>query len=258
MKILFFGDIVGRPGRTATKAYLENHETDMYDLIIANGENAAGGNGLTRQVAEQLYSLGIDCLTLGNHTWDKKEIFSFISNEKRLVRPANYPPGAPGKGYTILNSRNNDKIAVVNLTGRVFLSNLECPFRVAESLIKEIKQITNKIIVDFHAEATSEKIALGWFLDGKVSAVLGTHTHVQTNDFRVLPKGTAYITDVGMTGPRNSVLGVKPELIIQKFVTQMPVKFEVADGAMQVNAAIIELDDEGKANNITPINESFE
>jgi len=258
VKILFFGDIVGRPGRAAAKTFLTNHVIDEYDLIIANGENAAGGNGLTLQVAEELYGFGIDCITLGNHAWDKKEIVTFLGNEKRLVRPANYPPGTPGNGYTILNSRHDDKVAVLNLMGRVFLANLDCPFRVAEHVIKEIKQVTNKIIVDFHAEVTSEKIALGWFLDGQVSAVLGTHTHVQTNDYRVLPKGTAYITDVGMTGPRNSVLGVKPELAIQKFLTQMPVRFEVANGATQVNAMVLELDEHGKAKSITAINEIFE
>lgn len=258
VKILFFGDIVGRPGRLATKNFLQRHSPDDYDLIIANGENAAGGNGITREIAEELYSLGIDCITLGNHTWDKKEILSFISKEKRIIRPANYPSGTPGKGYTILLTRNNEKVAVINLLGRVYLSSLECPFRVADELIKEIEPITNKILVDFHGEATSEKIALGWFLDGRVSTVLGTHTHVQTNDFRILPKKTAYITDVGMTGPRDSVLGVKSDLVIQKFLTQMPVKFEVAKGTMQINAVVIHLDDEGKAINITAINEYLE
>lgn len=258
MRILFFGDVVGRPGRKAVRHFLTHHEPDKYDLIIANGENSAGGNGITRRIAEELYSLGIDCITLGNHTWDKKEITSFIGNERRIVRPANYPPGTPGKGYTILTGQNDEKIAVLNLTGRIFLSNLDCPFRMAEQLTKEIRQVTNKIIVDFHAEATSEKIALGWFMDGKVSAVLGTHTHVQTNDYRILPKGTGFITDVGMTGPRDSVLGVKPELIVEKFLTQMPVKFEVASGVAQVNAVELELDKDGKAKEMIAINEIFE
>jgi metallophosphoesterase (TIGR00282 family) len=258
VKILFFGDVVGRPGRQAIRDFLQRQKLNDYDLIIANGENSAGGNGITRPIAEELYSLGIDCITLGNHTWDKKEILSFINTERRIVRPANYPPGTPGKGYTILHGRNGGKIAVVNLTGRIFLSNLDCPFRTAEQLTNDIKKVTNQIIVDFHAEATSEKIALGWFMDGKVSAVLGTHTHVQTNDYRVLPKGTAFITDVGMTGPRDSVLGVKPKLIIQRFLTQMPVKFEVAHGVIQINAVMLELDKDGKAKEIKVINEFLE
>lgn len=254
MKILFIGDVVGEPGRQVTKNFLKKfipeHEPD---LVIANGENAAGGNGLTREVANELFNSGINALSLGNHTWDKKEIINFIDDEERIVRPANYPPGTPGKGYVILETKNGKKVGLLNLLGRVFLSDLDCPFRVGESLINEIKAITDYIIVDFHAEATSEKMALGWFLDGKVSAVIGTHTHIQTNDCRILPKGTAYITDVGMTGPKDSILGIKPDAVIKKFLTQMPVRFEVASGAMQVNGVFLELLANGKAKTIEPI-----
>ena len=256
VRILFFGDIVGRSGRLAVKIYLDEQDLDQYDLIIANGENTAGGKGITRDIAEELYALGIDVITMGNHVWDKKDILRFINDEKRLIRPANYPSGTPGKGFTILQSKHDEKIAVINLAGRVFMSNLDYPFRTAELLVKEIKQVTNNIIIDFHGEATSEKLALGWFMAGKVSAIFGTHTHVQTNDARILPGGTAYITDVGMTGPKDSILGVKSDLVLQKFLTQMPVKFEVANGgAAQVNGVVLELDDEGKAISISLIND---
>ncbi|MDS1029043.1 TIGR00282 family metallophosphoesterase [Bacillota bacterium LX-D] len=254
MKILVLGDIVGKPGRQAVKHFIKNFlQVNEIDLIIANGENAAGGNGITKDTAVELFNSGINVLTMGNHVWDKKEAIKLIDSEYRIVRPANYPPGTPGKGYTVVKTKTGDKVAVLNLSGRVFLSNLDCPFRLGEQLIKEIKQVTNKIIIDFHAEATSEKIAFAWFMDGKVSAIYGTHTHVPTNDFRILPKGTAYITDLGMSGPRDSVLGVKTELAIQKFITQMPVRFEVANGPVQVNGIILELMDDGKASKIEPV-----
>lgn len=251
MRILMIGDIVGRPGRNAVKEQLQTIRQELnLDMIVANGENAAGGNGITPELARELFAFGIDVMTMGNHVWDKKDIISYIDKENRILRPANYPPGTPGKGLGIFNIKGIN-VAVINLSGRVYLPPLDCPFRMADKLIKEAAGQAKIILVDFHAEATSEKIAMGWYLDGRVSAVVGTHTHVQTADERVLPDGTAYITDLGMTGPLNSVLGVKTDLIIQKFLTQMPVRFEVADGPYQFNAVLVEVeDDTGKAVSI--------
>jgi metallophosphoesterase (TIGR00282 family) len=234
------GDIVGRPGRRAVKELLPSLLREyQIDLVLANGENAAGGNGITPDLAEELFTFGVDILTMGNHVWDKKEILPYFEVENRIVRPANYPPGAPGKGFLIFPVTRNVKVGVLNLAGRVFMGDLDCPFRCADAMLAEIKRQTPVIIVDFHAEATSEKQALGWYLDGRVTAVLGTHTHTQTADERLLPAGTAYITDVGMTGPRDSVLGVKSEIILKKFMTQMPVRFEIADGVAQLNAVVL-------------------
>lgn len=251
MRILMIGDIVGRPGRNAVKEQLQTIRQELnLDMIVANGENAAGGNGITPELAKELFGFGIDVMTMGNHVWDKKEIISYIDKENRILRPANYPPGTPGKGVGIFNIKGTN-VAVINLSGRVYLPPLDCPFRMADKLIKEVGEQAKIVLVDFHAEATSEKIAMGWYLDGRASVVVGTHTHVQTADERVLPEGTAYITDLGMTGPLNSVLGVKTDLIIQKFLTQMPVRFEVADGQYQFNAVLVEVeDDTGKAVSI--------
>lgn len=243
MIMLFVGDIVGKAGRQAVQTFLKLLKDEYkVDLTVANGENAAGGNGLTKDVAQELYAAGIDFLTMGNHVWDKRQIMDFIDGEARLVRPANYPAGAPGKGYGFVRL-SGFKVGILNLSGRVYLPPLDDPFSAAIRHINTMHQETPLILVDFHAEATSEKIALGWFLDGKVSAVVGTHTHVQTADERVLPQGTAYITDVGMTGPRDSVLGVKKEAIINRFLTQLPAKFEIADGVLQLNAVILDLDE---------------
>lgn len=240
MNIIMIGDIVGRPGRRAVKELLPSLLREyQIDLVLANGENAAGGNGITPDLAEELFTFGVDILTMGNHVWDKKEILPYFEVENRIVRPANYPPGAPGKGFLIFPVTRNVKVGVLNLAGRVFMGDLDCPFRCADAMLAEIKRQTPVIIVDFHAEATSEKQALGWYLDGRVTAVLGTHTHTQTADERLLPAGTAYITDVGMTGPRDSVLGVKSEIILKKFMTQMPVRFEIADGVAQLNAVVL-------------------
>ncbi|WP_206811871.1 TIGR00282 family metallophosphoesterase [Paradesulfitobacterium ferrireducens] len=254
MKILFVGDIVGNPGRQAVKIFLQDVQKEyQIDVTIANAENAAGGNGLTPQIAQELFDAGIQFMTMGNHVWDQRSIMDYIENEQRLIRPANYPLGAPGKGYGYIRS-GGKKIGVLNLSGRVYMTPLEDPFVGAIRLINQIQQETPNIIVDFHAEATSEKQALGWFLDGKVSAVLGTHTHVQTADARLLAEGTAYITDVGMTGPRDSVLGVKKEIIIKRFLTQMPVKFELAPGPVQFNAVILDIDENtGKTRSIEGI-----
>lgn len=259
MKVLMIGDIVGRPGRRAVLELLPKlMRVHRADLIVANGENAAGGNGITREIADELLSCGIDILTMGNHVWDKKDVLEFIDLEPKILRPANYPPGTPGRGFTVIKTPNGCSVGVINLSGRVFLSNLDCPFRAVDLILEEIKKVTPVIIVDFHAEATSEKVAFGWYLAGKVSAVCGTHTHVQTADARVLPRGTAYISDVGMTGPRDSVLGVKKEAVITKFLTQMPVRFEVATGVAQMNAVLIEINqDNGRAVSIERIQEEY-
>lgn len=255
MRLLMIGDVVGRPGRRACRVEVErlvrNHGVD---LVIANGENAAGGNGITRETADELFSCGIDVLTMGNHVWDKKEVLDFIEQEARLLRPANYPPGTPGVGYAFYRSRKDHPVAVINLSGRIYLTDLDCPFRTVTRLLDEIRKYTAVVLVDFHAEATSEKVAMGWYLDGKVSAVCGTHTHVQTADERVLPRGTAYISDVGMTGPRDSIIGVRIEPVLEKFLTQMPRQFQVAGGPYQFNAVLVTVEpDSGKALNIARI-----
>jgi 2',3'-cyclic-nucleotide 2'-phosphodiesterase len=254
LHVLFIGDIMGKPGRVAIKRFLKPLQVEYnIDVTIANGENAAAGKGLTKEIAEELYSNGIQFITMGNHVWDQREIMNFIDREPRLVRPANYPVGAPGQGYGFIRTMGK-KIGVLNLSGRIFLNPLDDPFSGAIRCINQIKQETPIIIVDFHAEATSEKVALGWFLDGKVSAVVGTHTHIQTADARMLHQGTAYITDLGMTGPRDSVLGIKKEIIINRFLTQLPAKFEVATGPIQINAVVIDIDEEsGKARQIEAI-----
>lgn len=256
-RVLMIGDIVGRPGRSAVKALVKDYRRKhKVDIIIANGENAAGGNGITEEIANELYNNYIDIITMGNHTWDKRDIINFIEHEPRLIRPANYPPNTPGRGSNVYRFNNGIKLGVINLSGRVFLTPLDCPFRVGEQIVKEMRNITKNIIIDIHAEATSEKIAFGWYMDGKVSAVIGTHTHVQTADDRILPGGTGYITDVGMTGPRDSVLGVDKEIVIEKFINQMPVRFEVAKGVKQLNGLLLDIDEKtGKTIKIERIQE---
>lgn len=244
MRILFLGDIVGAPGREMVLEYLPRLRRKYQPtFVIANGENAAHGRGITEKIARELFDAGIQAITLGNHSWDNKEIFEFIDQEQRLIRPANYPEGTPGSGITYIKTAQGE-LAVINLMGRSFLPPLECPFRTADHLIEAAIKRTRLIFVDFHAEATSEKLALAWYLDGKVSVVVGTHTHVQTGDERILPGGTGYLTDVGMCGPRDGILGVEREAVIKKFLTQLPVRFEVADGARQLNAVVFTLDSE--------------
>lgn len=242
MKFLFIGDIVGSPGRDTVKNVLPQLKLEnKIDVVIANAENAAGGNGLTERVANELFDNGVDFITLGNHAWDKKDILDFIDKEERIIRPANYPPGTPGKGYRVF-TKNGIKLSIVNLQGRIYMQPLECPFRAMDNILLQIADQTKIVIVDIHAEATSEKMAMGYYLDGRVSAVLGTHTHIQTADDKILPKGTGYITDVGMTGPYESILGVKKENIIARFLTQIPNRFEVATGMSQLNAVFIDID----------------
>ncbi len=257
MNILFIGDIFGRPGRNIVKDRLPGLVKDhTIDLVIANGENAAGGFGITGALAEDLFDLGIDVITTGNHIWDKREIIDYFqsadgnqhSPARRLLRPANYAPGMPGWGV-YEGRKNSAPYAVINLQGRVFMAANDDPFRVVDQLLKEIK--AKVIFVDVHAEATSEKLALGWYLDGRATAVVGTHTHIPTADERVMPGGTAYITDVGMTGPYDSVIGVQKEMIIARFLNNMPARFEAATGDVRLCAVVIDCDEvTGRARKI--------
>ncbi|MBE0426069.1 MAG: TIGR00282 family metallophosphoesterase [Nitrospirae bacterium] len=244
MKVLFIGDIVGKVGRTTTKALLPAI-VDRYkiDLVIANGENAAGGFGITDKIASEIFNLGVHIITTGNHVWDKKEFIPQIAKLDYVLRPLNYPPGVPGYGSILYTFSNGEKVAVINLSGRVFMSYIDCPFRIGKEEVKKLSNFTKTIIIDFHAEATSEKIAFGYFMDGEVSAVIGTHTHVQTADERILPGGTAYITDVGMTGPYNSVIGIEKEQVIHRFLTNMPMRFETAKGEGCFSGIVIEIDE---------------
>ncbi len=258
MNVLVVGDAIGRPGRNCVRQLLpELKERFSVDLVILNGENSAGGFGITPETAIELFSYGVDVITTGNHVWDKKEIYDYFNVENRLLRPYNFPgEDTPGKGWVIVEASNGMKAAVVNLSGRVFLPPLDCPFRSAECVLREIGEETQVIIIDFHAEATAEKVAFGWFVDGRVSAVVGTHTHVQTADERILPGGTGYITDVGMVGPVDSVIGVEKEIIIEKFLTQLPSRFKVARGAVCFDAVLIDVDEvTGRAKGIERIRE---
>ena len=261
MKILFIGDIVGEAGRKALLGLLEGLiEREGIDFTIANGENAAGGIGITPAISRQILEKGVNVITSGNHIWAKKEIIQFLDEEERILRPANYPDGAPGKGSRIFTTPAGEKIGVLNLEGRVFMKSLDCPFAAAEKELMGLKRGADCTVVDFHAEATSEKMALGWFLDGRTSAVLGTHTHVQTSDERILPGGTAYITDVGMTGPMGSVIGIKQKVAIERFLTQMPRKFDVASREIELQGVILEINPHnGRSESIrrlrVPLNE---
>lgn len=255
MNILVIGDIVGRPGRRAIRTLLPELQKE-YDIsfTIANAENAAGGLGLTRDTMEEILSYGVDVLTMGNHVWDKREILSFIDDEPRLIRPANYPDDCPGRGFNVFTAGFSRKIAVINASGRVFMPALDCPFRRVDGILTEIGEKADCTIIDFHAEATSEKLAFGHYFDGRVTAVLGTHTHIQTADEQILPGNTAYITDLGMTGPVDSILGVRKDLVIKRFLTQRPVGFEVAKGVAQLQGIVLNIDDnDNQAKNISRI-----
>lgn len=252
MRILFLGDIVGRPGREICAELIQSlRVTEKLDFVIANSENAAAGSGLTPKIADQLLETGIDVLTSGDHIWKKRDIYDYLKVSRQLIRPLNYPKSVFGRGSTVIDLPNGKKIGVINLIGRVFMDHLDSPFERIKDELEEVKRSTDIIIVDFHAEATSEKVAMGWYLDGKVSAVLGTHTHIQTSDDKILPQGTAYITDCGMTGPYDSVIGREKERILEHFVTQLPIRFEMASGDVQLHGVIIEVNDEtGKAISI--------
>ena len=251
MKIMMIGDVYGEPGRLAlTKLLPKLRDQHHVDFTVVNVENSAGGFGVTQQIAESVLDLGVDVMTTGNHVWDKKETASYIVKENRLLRPANYPEGTPGAGYITLKAGPH-RVTVINLMGRVFMNPIDCPFRKVEAILESVGAETPIRLVDFHCEATSESIAMGWWLDGKVSAVVGTHRHVQTADERVLPGGTAYITDLGMTGPTDGVIGVDREQILQRFLFQMPIRFETAKGPAALHGVVITVDpDTGRASAI--------
>jgi 2',3'-cyclic-nucleotide 2'-phosphodiesterase len=243
MKILFIGDIVGEPGRKCVARHVPKLiQARNIDFVIGNAENAAGGFGITPDVASELFLVGIHVITSGNHIWDKKEIIEYIKDEPRLLRPANYPNGVPGRGSIVASTAAGEKIGVLQVMGRVCMPSLDCPFRIAREEVERLRSSVAIIVVDMHAEATSEKAAMGWYLDGTVSGVFGTHTHVQTADERILPNGTAYLTETGMTGPSESVIGIKKEIAIEKFLTQMPRRFEVATGPCVFSAVLLEAD----------------
>ncbi len=259
MKILFIGDVVGRPGRAIVRNLLPGfREKKKIDVVVANGENAAGGSGLTPRITKELFDNGIDVLTSGDHIWKKKEIYDFLEESDRLIRPANYPEGVPGKGATVVDIKGVVKVGVINLVGRVFMDAVDCPFRTARQEVKALRRVTPVIIVDMHAEATSEKVAMGWFLDGMVSAVIGTHTHIQTADEKILPKGTAYLTDSGMTGPYDSVIGRVKESILERFLTQMPTRFDMAENGAELHGTVIDVEEKtGRALSIERVQEKF-
>lgn len=252
MRFLIIGDVIGKPGRKLVGEKVKTiKKSHNIDAVIVNGENSAGGLGITPETTEELLGFGIDVVTTGNHVWDKKEILPYIDSQFRLLRPLNYPPGVPGNGSVILKN-NQRKWAVLNLSGRVFMSPLDCPFQTLDKELEIIKKETNIILVDFHAEATSEKIAFGWYCDGRVSCVFGTHTHVVTADEKILPGGTAYITDIGMTGAHQSVIGIETKQILSRFLTQIPVRYTVAKDNVILNGVIVEVDDQtGKSVFIT-------
>ncbi len=253
MNILFIGDIVGRPGRQSVAYWLPRLRDEFaLDLVVANGENAAGGLGITAAILRELTGLGIHAITLGNHTWRKREFVKAIGSFDHVVRPANYPDGVPGRGAIVYTLDDGRKVGIVSLLGRVYMEPLSCPFTVGSRVIDELRQATPLVLVDMHAEATSEKVAMGWHLDGMCTAVIGTHTHVQTADERVLPKGTAYITDVGMTGPLDSVIGVERELVVRRFLTGMPAEFKVSKERPGIAAVVVDAEENtGRARSIT-------
>lgn len=256
MKVLFIGDIVGKPGRRAAEEMIASLKKEMpFDYCIANAENSAGGTGITYVTAQELYKYGIDVITLGNHTWSKREVTSFIDTDKHIIRPANYPKDLPGKGSVVIDG----KIGVVNLLGRVYMDSVDCPFKALDRELEDLKSRVKVIIVDMHCEATSEKAALAWYADGRVSCVIGTHTHVQTADEKIFPRGTAFLSDVGMTGPSEGILGVDSDIILEKFLSYMPVRFQLAKGSVQFNAAYLDIDEvSGKTNSIQRISKIFD
>ena len=244
VKVLCLGDVVGRPGRQALRSKLMAlREARGIDCVIANCENIAGGSGVTVDTADELFTSGVDVLTSGNHVWRKKEAFELLERDHRLIRPANYPEGVAGSGSTVIETLSGVKIGVLNLMGRVFMDSIDCPFQVAESEIKRLKEETSVVVVDMHAEATSEKVVMGWFLDGKVSAVFGTHTHIQTADERILPAGTGYITDVGMTGPYQSIIGMRADKVVRRFLLQSKASFEVAKRDVRLAGIVVDIDE---------------
>jgi len=261
MRLLFLGDVVGRPGRRALAAFLPRlMARESIQFVIANGENASGGEGIDPRSAEELYESGVDVVTTGNHVWQNRDIIPYMRETDRLLRPLNFARDVPGLGWTVQTARRSDvRVGVLNLIGRVFMPPAECPFRAGAEAVEELRRHTSVIVVDMHAEATSEKVGMGRFLDGKVSAVFGSHTHVQTADEGILPGGTAYLTDAGMCGPEDSVLGVKTEPVLQRFLTQMPARFDVATGTVIVQGGIVDVDEAtGRASAIRRVRERVE
>ena len=254
MRILFIGDIVGAQGRRMVLEHLPRLRDEYaIDFTIANGENCSGGFGLNQKNFRELVDCGIDAFTMGNHMWDNRDIYNFIDHEERLVRPANFPPSLPGRGWQQYQVAGQ-KLIVANVVGRVFMTAFDCPFRTMDAILQENAVEDVAIFVDIHAEATSEKMALGWYLDGRVAAVVGTHTHIQTNDARILPRGTGYLTDAGMTGPRDSILGVEREIIIGRFLTGVSPRFEVASGDLQFNGVIFDIGPDHKTQKMELLN----
>lgn len=255
MNILFVGDVVGRPGRRALARLLPDLK-NRYDVsfTVVNGENAAGGLGITQKTAAEIFDSGADVITLGNHTFAKKDALSYCSQEPRLLRPQNYPPGVPGHGYGVFASRDGTPVAVASILGRTFMDPVDCPFRAADHILEQVRPQASVIVIDAHAEATSEKCALGRYLDGMASALIGTHTHVQTSDERVLPKGTAYITDAGMTGVVDSILGMDPDVVVGRFLTSVGSRFRLAEGPAALQGVVIHVDNiTGRAEGITRV-----
>ncbi len=252
LNILAIGDVVGKPGRKVLgKKLREFIKQEQIDFCIANAENSAGGSGITVDIANELFSYDIDVITMGDHVWKRKEVYDFLKVEQRLIRPMNYSPLAHGRGYVAIKMRGGGLVGIINLLGRVFMKPIDCPFRAVDLAVKELSKLTKIIIVDMHAEATSEKIAMGWHLDGRVSAVVGTHTHVQTADERILHKGTGYITDLGMTGPHESVLGRKVGPVLESMVTQVPTRYDIAEKDVRIEGAIMTVNREsGKTESI--------
>jgi metallophosphoesterase (TIGR00282 family) len=259
VKLLFIGDIVGQPGRRAVKALVPKlRQQHDLDLVIANGENSAGGSGITPKTAEEIFSAGVDIITSGDHLWDQKEVTDLLAGERRFLRPLNYPAGTPGQGSTIFQADNQPPVGIINLQGRTFMPPLENPFHAALAEVERLQRETRLIFVDFHAEATSEKLALARLLDGRVSAVVGTHTHVQTADERIFPGGTAFLCDAGFTGPHDSIIGREIQPILRRFLTNMPQRFEVADGNVLLQGAVLEIDSAtGRALKLERLSEPF-
>jgi metallophosphoesterase (TIGR00282 family) len=256
VNILFAGDVFGRPGRDALIRRLPSLVQERgIQFVIANGENAASGAGITSKIAAALLDGGVDVITTGNHIWRQREVFPFLQSERRIVRPANYPAGSPGRSLTVQETRAGEPVAVVNIGGALFMDSGISPFRIIDALVEQARARAETVIVDFHAEATSEKVAMGHYLDGRVTAVVGTHTHVQTSDARVLPGGTAYVTDIGMTGPMESVIGVSTDVILRRFLTEMPQQFVVAGGPVRIDYAVIGVE-QGRAHAIETCSET--
>lgn len=254
INLLFIGDIVGTPGMNAIREHLK-HFIDKYEanLVVVNGENVSGGKGLTEEEANELFALGADIITTGNHIWDNWKSKPLLANNDKVLRPYNYPPGNVGRGYKIYKTKNNIDVAVVQVQGRTFMQMIDCPFRAMDHILNQIGDKTKVIMVDFHADATAEKMAMGWHLDGRVSALLGTHTHIQTADASILPNGTAYLTDVGMTGPYDSVVGMRKDIALKRFITQIAHKFEMAENDVRISGVFVSIDSEtGQAMTIEP------